>query len=427
MDFSTYRYLAFPGRAFAFFLLLFAAQLACAEARWWKGNLHTHSLWSDGDDYPEMIVGWYRDNGYNFLSLSDHNIMLSATKWVDAATNRGGEAALEKYLKQYGTNWVEQRDHEGRRQVRLKTLEDFRGKFDSPGKFLLIAGEEISDNYEKLPIHINATHLRELIKPPGGTNVAHVIQNNVDAVLEQRKKTGQPMIPHINHPNFMWALTAEDIMPVRGERFIEVYNGHPFVNDAGDTNRASTERIWDILLTRRLSELGLEPIWGTAVDDAHNYHHMRPRNANPGRGWLMVRSETLTPESLIAAMERGDFYASSGVRLRDVRSSKQELCIEIEPEKGVTYTVQFIGTRKGYDPKSEPVMENGQPLRTTRIYSKDIGTVLAEAKGTSACYKLKGDEIYVRAKIISSKAKENTVTAGEVEAAWVQPVVTGVK
>src|SRR5688572_12050858 len=158
MDFSTYRYLAFPGRALVFFLLSFAAQLASAEARWWKGNLHTHSLWSDGDDYPEMIVGWYRDNGYNFLSLSDHNIMLSGTKWVDAATNRGGEAALEKYLKQYGTNWVEQREREGRPQVRLKTLQEFRARFESAGKFLLIAGEEISDNYEKLPIHINATH-----------------------------------------------------------------------------------------------------------------------------------------------------------------------------------------------------------------------------------------------------------------------------
>lgn len=30
--------------------------------RWWKGNLHTHSLWSDGDDFPEMIACWYRDD-----------------------------------------------------------------------------------------------------------------------------------------------------------------------------------------------------------------------------------------------------------------------------------------------------------------------------------------------------------------------------
>ena len=45
------------------------------ETRWWKGNLHTHSLWSDGNDFPEMIADWYRKNGYHFLALSDHNIL----------------------------------------------------------------------------------------------------------------------------------------------------------------------------------------------------------------------------------------------------------------------------------------------------------------------------------------------------------------
>ena len=47
----------FPLLAFA---LTAALPLSAAEARWWKGNLHTHSLWSDGDDYPEMIADWYR-------------------------------------------------------------------------------------------------------------------------------------------------------------------------------------------------------------------------------------------------------------------------------------------------------------------------------------------------------------------------------
>src|SRR4051812_40680344 len=34
------------------------------ETRWFKGNLHTHSLWSDGNDFPEMIADWYKSNGY---------------------------------------------------------------------------------------------------------------------------------------------------------------------------------------------------------------------------------------------------------------------------------------------------------------------------------------------------------------------------
>ena len=49
--------------------------------------------------------------------------------------------------------------------------------------------------------------------------------------------------------------------------------------------------------------------------------------------------------------------------------------------------------------------------------------VLAEVKGVSANYVLKGDEIYVRAKIVSSKPKENGSVAGEVETAWTQPLV----
>ncbi|RYF95469.1 MAG: histidinol-phosphatase, partial [Chitinophagaceae bacterium] len=26
--------------------------------KWYKGNTHTHSLWSDGNDFPEMIMDW---------------------------------------------------------------------------------------------------------------------------------------------------------------------------------------------------------------------------------------------------------------------------------------------------------------------------------------------------------------------------------
>lgn len=53
--------------------------------------------------------------------------------------------------------------------------------------------------------------------------------------------------------------------------------------------------------------------------------------------------------------------------------------------------------------------------------------MLAEVKGTRASYTFKGDELYVRAKIISSKAKPNASVAGEVECAWTQPLVNGAK
>jgi hypothetical protein len=414
----------------AVFLALLAGaaeQSKTAPTGWWKGNLHTHSLWSDGDDYPEMIVGWYKEHGYHFLALSDHNTMLEGIRWTSGLTNRGGKVALEKYLRRYDSKWVERREEKGQTMVRLKTLEEFRGLFEEPGRFLLIPGEEISDKYGSAPIHLNASNLRELIPPQGGNSVFEVVQNNVTAVINQRKQTGQPMIPHINHPNFTWALTAEDLLRVQGDRFLEVYNGNPVTRNEGDASHASAERIWDILLTRRLAELGMEPFWGTAVDDSHNYHQNEIGKSNPGRGWLMVRAGELTPAALIAALERGDFYATSGVRLKEIRRAGGELGVEIEPEPGVTYKTQFIGTRKGYDSTSAAVVLDGKMLRTTRRYSSDIGAVLAEVEGTSPAYKLKGDEIYVRAKVVSSKPKENPTVPGDRETAWIQPLVTGGK
>ena len=442
------------------------ASAGANPARWWKGNLHTHSLWSDGDDYPEIIADWYKAHGYHFLALSDHNILADYERWVNIAKTKGGQPAFDKYLARFGDKWVETRPGETGLWVRLKMLAEFRVKFEEPARFLMIQSEEITDRFLSSPIHINATNVQEVIKPLGGRSIVEVMNNTLNAVHEQRVRTGVPMIAHINHPNFNWALTAEELSEVEREQFFEVYNGHPTVHNFGDAGRgdgvamrASTDRIWDIVLTKRISpaanvsaapppqnvaatppsqnvsaapspQRSASVLYGIATDDSHNYHATPTpeKQSRSGRGWVMVRSEKLDAASLIAAMEAGDFYASSGVTLRDVRHDARGISIAIEPEKGVTYRTEFIGTRKGWDTKSEPVLgERGETLHTTRRYSKDVGSILATVEGTTASYKFKGDELYVRARIISSKPKAEAPAPNETEQAWTQPVVTGVK
>jgi hypothetical protein len=333
---------------------------------------------------------------------------------------------------------VETRDVETEKEVRLKMLSEFAPKFDEPGRFLMVKSEEITDRFLTAPIHINATNVQEVIKPQGGKNIVDVMQRTLAAVMEQRARTGVPMFAHINHPNFGWALTAEELNEVEQEQFFEVYNGHPTVHNEGGVAttsngggssavRASTGRIWDIVLTKRVTA-GKRVLYGMATDDSHNYHSSPTpeKQSRSGRGWVMVRSEKLDAASLIAAMEAGDFYASSGVTLRDVRHDSRGINIEIEPQQGVTFRTEFIGTRKGYDTASEPVLgDKGEALRTTRRYSKDVGRVLATADGTTARYEFKGDELYVRARIVSSKHKEGVLSPDETEQAWTQPVIVG--
>jgi hypothetical protein len=394
---------------------------AHAEPRWLKGNLHTHSLWSDGNDYPEMIVDWYARHGYHFLALSDHNVLSQGQRWMSVAQadKRAKHDGFARYRERFGDAWVETRTVDGDEQVRLKPLGEYRTLFERPGQFLLIQGEEITDKFETKPIHMNASNVQELIKPQGGKSVAETMANNLAAVEEQARRLGRPILGHLNHPNFGYAITAEELAMVTKERFFEVYNGHPLVNLLGDSVHASSERIWDIVLTHRFAADG-GPLYGVATDDSHDYHRVGTDQRNPGRGWIVVRSARLDADSLMAAMQRGDFYASTGVELTDVRRAGSHLTLTIRPAAGVTYTTQFIGTRRGWDTTSVAVRDSAGRV-VTRRYSRDVGAVLAEVRGASPAYQFRGDELYVRARVVSSRPKANGSLPREVEMAWTQP------
>lgn len=397
---------------------------AAGPLKWYRGNLHTHSLWSDGDDYLESIAMWYRDHTYNFLAFTDHNVLADKERWIDVEKSKGKQKAFEKLKQKFPNGWVEERKTEDKLETRLKTFREVADRFNEPGKFLLIQGDEVSDAFQTSAIHMNASNVKELVVPRHGGSVAETIQNNTDALIAQRERTGQSMMIHLNHPNFGFGVTAEDLMRIRGENFFEVYNGHPGVNNSGNKEHASTERIWDIINSFRLGELQMPPLFGLGTDDGHAYHNIPSRASEPGRGWVMVLSEKLTPESLITAMEAGRFYASSGVTLERVTSSTDGLDVAIKAETDLKYTIEFMGTRRGFDSTSQPVLDkDGKEVRATRRYSDDIGKVLARAEGTTASYRFTGDELYVRARITSSRQHPNPSEVGEFERAWTQPAI----
>lgn len=397
---------------------------------WWKGNMHTHSLWSDGDEFPEMIAAWYREQGYNFVAFTEHNILQEGERWIDIGAadegwpprNRSARAALPGYRARFGTEWVDERVDEDEHLVRLRPLAEYRDRFEEPGRFLLVMGEEITDQQDA---HVNAIHLDAAIPPRGGADRAERILNNLRAVAERRAEAAEPVLAFVNHPNWQWALTAEEIAAIPEARLFEVYNGHLLIRNDGDDERAGTERIWDIVLALRHAA-GQPPIHGLATDDAHHYRADSDTIARPGRGWVHVRAAELEPAALISALDAGDFYASTGVTLRDVRHDTQRVRIEIEPDAGVSYRTLFIGTRTSASLDGRPVIDaQGDTLRTTRVYGSDIGEVLAEVDGLVAEYAFAGDERYVRAKVVSSREKVDPTTGRRLgtEVAWTQPVV----
>lgn len=397
---------------------------AKGQLKWYRGNMHTHSVWSDGDDYLESIALWYYERGYNFLVFTDHNVLANRERWEEIDKVRGGRVAYGKLKARFPKDWVDERISDEKEEIRFKRFDEVAAKLNQKDKFLLIQGEEISDKFDQYSIHMNATNLVEMIPPMGGSSVSEAIQNNVDALIAQRERTGRRMMIHLNHPNFGYGITAEDLAPIRGENFFEVYNGHPAVQNAGDAAHPSTDRMWDIINSLRLTEYDLPLLYGLACDDSHSYHTLPTiRASEPGRGWVMVLCDQLRPGALLRAMEAGRFYATTGVTLEKVVATKTELQIAIRPDPNTFYTIDFIGTRKGFDPSSQPVVDGaGDPKHITRRYSEQIGATLKTQLGTTATYTFTGDELYVRARITSSRPHANPMVNGEKERAWTQPV-----
>lgn len=302
---------------------------AAQQTRWVKGNTHTHTNRSDGDEYPQRVARWYQDHGYHFLVISDHD-MITATLPLDADGNRDD--------------------------------------------FIVIAGDEITLTFEKRQAHVCALNPKRLPVAQAGASMSETLQNAVDGAHQAGA------LPVINHPNRKWSINAEDMRMLRGVHHFEVFNLQRDSNNFSAGGKPGMEETWDTLLSGGIL------LYGVASDDAHDFlGEFLPSRDHPGKGWVVVRVGELTPDAVCAGLEKGDFYASTGVELVDVQISDKEYGLVIKPYRDTAYTTQFIGKN---------------------------GKVLKEEFGLEASYAFQGDEQYVRAKVFSS--------AGEL--AFCQPV-----
>ena len=291
------------------------------EAKWYKGNLHTHTTESDGDAEPEKVVSWFRRHGYDFLVLSDHN---------------------------------------------HRTILDYsRGKrrFRRP---LMIPGEEVTVSIlnGSVPVHINGIGISRVVEPIDAGEVVPTIQANVNAILQAGG------IASVNHPNFGWAFDHTALKQVSGASLLEVFNGLPETNVYGGPGRPSNEEIWDGVLSAS------RVIFGVATDDSHHYSDFSSERSNPGRGWVKVRASELSKDAIVEALASGDFYASTGVSFAELSLSQESIHLAIEAEKDYVYAISFTG-RNGV-----LLAESGGLEATYRVRG-DEGYVRATARSSS--------------------------------------------
>lgn len=292
---------------------------SCQGCSWFKGNTHTHTTESDGDSSPEYVASWYKDHGYDFLVLSDHNLLL--------------DPASLSHLVDEG--------------------------------FLLVPGEEVTSSFGDAAVHVNGLNLREMVPAWNGEILVSTLQANVDVIREHGG------LPHINHPNYGWSLSPGALAQVERYNLLEIFNGHPSVHNQGGGGYPGMEEVWDILLTRGMR------IYGIAVDDAHHFQgEFSKDRVNPGRGWVVVKAPALESDALVEGLEEGRFYASTGVELEDVVIEETRLEIRIRQRGNFKYTTTFIGEggrilSAVHGPVAEYLLQSPEPY--VRAQVRDSG------------------------------------------------------
>ena len=256
---------------------------------WLKGNTHTHTTESDGDSTPDVVT----------------RVVSRARLSVPGAERP-------------------QRPDIGRRAER------------APRQGRAVSADQGRRGHRQLRrqagAHQRPRCRRDKVDPQKGASLLDVLQRNVDAIRPARG------VPHINHPNFGWAFSTDELQQVRNTRLLEIFNGHPQVNNLGGGGVAGLEEVWDAVLSSGTL------MYGIAVDDAHTFKQPgNPAVAGPGRGWVMVRAARLEARALLEALEAGSSTPRPASSSRTTSSTSRSMIVTVKKDAWSKYRIQFIG------------------------------------------------------------------------------------
>jgi hypothetical protein len=230
--------------------------------------------------------------------------------------------------------------------------------------FVMVPGEEITLTIKSKPVHVNALCTKHTI---GGKSFDDRRAGLAWAVDQVNRQGG---IALVNHPNFAWALDIEDLAATPGARLLEIMNGHAHVPWRGNATHDSQELMWTKLLDRGYDFAAV------AVDDAHRFRESGAPDARPGTGWVQVFASEASVPAVCHALARGDLYASNGPSIARIVVDDQR--IEIWPSTKDA-RVEFVG-------------EGGALL-----------AAIEPDESGRAVYVLRGDEPYVRARVLDGQ------------------------
>lgn len=242
------------------------------HALWLKGNIHSHTTFSDGTLTPEEMKEAYQQHGYDFLAVTDHA---------------------------YYTD--------------TRTLTD--------DQFTMLQGFELYANAANgKEIHVNFLWADTLdgIEPGQAIRLPEQTGKASMALSYELREKGCFVM--LNHPHWSM-LTSPEIEDDNPYHAIEIMNyGTEWLENTGDGSV-----FWTELLNRGCK------LWNGGSDDNHNLYDVDSMYSDSFGGFTVVKAADRSPEAIIEALKTGSFYTSTGPTIYDFYLEGDEVHVVCSP------------------------------------------------------------------------------------------------
>ena len=273
--------------------------------RFYKANLHCHSVISDGWLTPEELREAYKAQGYSIVAYTDHAVLIP---------------------------------HNDLRQEDFLPLNGYELDFNQPKtsdkstKTCHICFVSLDENRTVQRIFYDSRHLQKNLENADLDPARDYLQREyspeaISKVLAEGASDG--FFVTYNHP--VWSLeTMEEYCGYHGMHAMEIVN-YGCITEGYDEHNGN---IYDQMLR------GGERIYCLATDDNHNHHPANSPKQDSFGGFTMIKAERLDYATIAKALLDGHFYASEGPEIRALYLEDNRIYIETSDAVRIVMTTE---------------------------------------------------------------------------------------
>ena len=246
-----------------------------------KGGLHCHTTRSDGEQTPEEVIALHKENGYDFLAITDHrkyNYHNFAPEYgitIIPGMEFDNTIYNKKAYRCFHTVCLGVPEQDGNPYKQDETFESGKAK-----------------DQEEYQQYLDEFHANKNI-----TLYCHPVWSSTPARFFEKQK---------------------------GNFAMEIWNSGCAIEDDIDKDA----EYWDELLQQGIK------IYGAATDDGHKKHHHC-------KGWVNVNAEN-DVNSILNALKDGKFYSSCGPEIYDFYIEDGIIKIDCSPAEKINSSPQSL-------------------------------------------------------------------------------------